>query len=98
MKRFKELFIKHRNYLTKGMGEIYAFRAIVMFVTAIAIFVKYLLNTDLPLWIYTLIGVALTAGCWLVGLLWDRAHMYEIETEFSNQRNPAICKLLKRKI
>jgi len=99
MKRceIKAEFIRHRCYLTKGMAEIYAFRAIIMFVTASGVFIKYLIKIDLPLWIYVTAGLLLSIGCWLIGYYWDKMHLYDTEMDFNNKRNPAMRKLLRKK-
>jgi hypothetical protein len=97
MKAFKVWAIKHRNYIQKGMSEIYAFKAIIMFVTAVGLMFKYLLDRELPITLLIAIGILMTLGCWLIGKLWDKAHLYDIETDFGNERNPAMRKLLKRK-
>lgn len=91
---FKRAVIRHRNYLTKGMAEIYAFRAIVMFVTASGVFLKYLVKVELPVSAYVVSGLLMAAGCWVLGYYWDKSHMYHYENEFSNERNDAIQKLL----
>lgn len=101
MNRFKDKlkrgFIHHRNYLQKGMGEIYAFRAIFMTLTAAGIGLKYLFSIELPTIIYITAGVAFSLSCWTIGWLWDKTHMYDVEADWGNKRNPAIRKLLKRK-
>ena len=32
---------------------------------------------------------------WVIGILWDKAHMNHYEAEFSNQRNPLALKTLR---
>jgi len=101
MKAYKEKlkteFIKHRSYLTKGMAEIYAFRAIIMFVAAAGVILKYLIEVELPFAVYAITGLIMSFACWLIGYYWDKSHLYDTEADFGNKRNPAIRALLKRK-
>ena len=92
----KVKFIEHKSFIGKGMSELYNLKSVIGFILLLGIWLQQR-NIMLPSWLYLTIGIVGTFGCWLLGKLWDKAHMYDVEAEFSNKRNPAIRKLLRRK-
>jgi hypothetical protein len=79
-------YIKHRNYLTKGIGEINSFKEIIMFYMVISV---WLIGNHIyiPQNILITISIVALIGFWFFGLLWDKNNLYHVESEFGNVRN-----------
>jgi hypothetical protein len=82
-------YIKHRNYLTKGIGEINSFKEIIMFYMVISM---WLVSSKIFIPTHTLVMISILAliGFWFFGLLWDKNRLYHVEAEFGNVRNDFI--------
>ena len=98
--RTKYKIIKNRNYVYKGMSEISAIKGIIEIIILTAIWVQ-LKGIILPIYTYPIFGVTALIGCWFIGKMWDKTHLYDIETTFGNKRNPMLKevweKLCKKK-
>ncbi len=86
-------YIHHRNYIGRGNSEATTIRQIVQVVALVAIAYR-----NIPLWLSILMGLTLLAVYWTIGWVWDKNNGNEKEADWGNKRNPAILKLLKRKI
>jgi hypothetical protein len=85
--KLKSKFIEIRSLTAKGLAEGYHFKSIIQFVMLTAIGLK-VYDMAIPTIIYPIIGISGLVGAWLIGKLWDKAHLYHYEHEFSNTRNP----------
>jgi hypothetical protein len=82
----KELMIREKNRMHKGIGETNAIRYPIQFVFILAIFAKqYLIGWSMAF--YITLGILGVFALWLVGFVWDVFRLYHVENEFSNRRN-----------
>lgn len=82
-------YIKHRNYLTKGIGEINSFKEILMFYMVVGVWLIQQ-RIIIPQNVLIIGSLMALTGFWLFGLLWDKNRLYHVEAEFGNVRNDFI--------
>ena len=85
-----EKYVLHRNYINKGLNEIYSIKTVAQAGAGVTIVLKLFWDPSLKTYIYTLVGLSILTilGCWFIGMIWDKFKAYHIEAEFGNQRNP----------
>jgi hypothetical protein len=93
--RFIALYIHHRNLYGKGESEISFVRRIASFQSLMItwLFLRNLFPA-IPTWIILVaipvLIVSRTLANWFVGYLWDSRRLFDKETDWNNDRNPAI--------
>ena len=92
LKKFLPHYVHHRNYINKGNGEATTIRHIVQM-----ILLAKIAFTWLPYWSLIPAGIMIVSIYWSIGKGWDWLRGYDVEHEWSNDRNPTI-QHIKRKV
>jgi len=79
---WKKEFIRHKNYLSKGMGEASSLRYLTYIIA-----IGGTITEALTFQQVVLLGVAFLIASYLGGWMWDRLKLYHEEAEFGNERN-----------
>jgi hypothetical protein len=88
--KWKRIFIDVRNRYSKGWAEINFFRYIIQMGLLIDIWLRSHGIEIVPMWFWIIAIITYFVLCWYIGYLWDKAHMYQLESEWGNKRNPFV--------
>lgn len=94
--RIVEWYINQRNRFQKGISETSFIRGLVELYVLAAVYIKLILNREVPAW---LLIAAIAAGfflMWVFGYLWDRKGLFVIENEWGNKRNAFQIEMRKK--
>lgn len=99
--KLKWQFITHRNYIKMGLTQFDMVKLPIQFYLMASAFVE-LLRLDvlkgMAFWTgqFFIIGISvfILLGSWVFGWWWDKIKAWDMETDWSNQRNPQIIELL----
>lgn len=91
LKRIKtaDFWITQKSRIQKGMAEFNFFRYIATFYLVLA-GMDYFKGYHFSNRFYVLFGIIAVFGCWLIGYIWDKLRLFDIEYEFGNKRNPTM--------
>lgn len=92
--RFKKRFITEKARFNKGYGEISWIKGI--YETFLLLYVASSIGEfDIPTVVYVVAPFLVFLGLWLVGFLWDKSHLFNIEREFGNERDYFVKEMRK---
>jgi len=90
-------FIKHRNYLEKGLSLMYWVIKLGQFFVLGEVYFKLVIPEQGITTFTVFAGVCLfLVLMWFVGMFWDRHKLYHIENEFNNRRNKFVEEMRKK--
>ena len=95
--RIFNYYITQRNYFAKGYGEFSFLKGLIEFVFVISIYLEVKAGYSFPYSILILLIVFIVGFLWSVGYIWDRLHLFHLETEWANKRNPFVEEWRKKK-
>lgn len=96
MKRYdwKKRFIQEKARFNKGYGEISWVKGIYeMFI--LLYIAASIMDFPIPNYVYIIAPVLVFLGLWLIGYMWDKTHLFNVEQEFSNSRNNFVEEMRK---
>ena len=85
METRRKKFIRHKNYLAKGIGESGHVRSLVYIVVGAGG-----MTGALDFWQMISIGIIYIITSYVFGFAWDKYKLYDEEAEFGNERNPFV--------
>ena len=83
---FKRWFVRVEARYGTGYTKLVIIKAFVELYLLLAIYMSTK-GYNLPGWGYGLIFGTGVLGCYLIGWLWDKTHMFHYTKEFSNERD-----------
>ena len=102
LKKYKKPFflfyINQRNYFSKGYSEFAFFKGVFEFIIVAGLGLKFLFKVEIPYWLMIVVGIFVILFLWGVGKFWDKLHLFHIEKEWHNKRDPFVKFMKKRKI
>jgi hypothetical protein len=85
-KELRKKFITLKAYFGKGVGEFSGIKSIFSLFILISIWLEQR-GMGTNMWMVIGGFILIVAGFTVAGWLWDKAHLYDEEQEFSNKRN-----------
>ena len=83
-------YVHHRNYINKGLSEIYYFKTLVQAGLGLSVVLKLFIDSAPEVYAYVIgaFSVLLLFVCWFIGWFWDKIYGYEIDIEWNRLRDP----------
>ena len=92
--KWQETFIVQKSRFMKMWAELRQFRDLAIIVPLVGIWLHNIgVTVSLP--IVAMFVTALFILVWILGVLWDRTHMFHYEAKFNNERNNVVMKQQK---
>lgn len=88
-------YVKHRNYLNKGWGEFATIKNIFEFYLVISVWLS-LNHITMSMMQIVLATIVILVCFWFIGYWWDHRRFFNVENEFSNERNDFVGEVRKK--